>query len=157
MISKYLKQLGSSEHAKTPIVLGLFGLLPQSIFLSYVVTGSEWKWVALAMAWGYSALIFSFLGGVWWGFALANQRTEIWIYIAAVAPSLISLASYFPWTMGWDWPGPSMAWIALCLIASPLIDLKIAKLIDLPKSWLPLRWILSIGLGTMTLVIAAIA
>jgi hypothetical protein len=142
---------------QAPILLGLMGLLPQAIFLAFVLSGSEWRWVALAMGWGYAALIFSFLGGVWWGLALANQRREIWLYIAAVAPSLIALASYFPWTMGWEWPGPSMVILGLCLIASPLIDYQISKIVDLPKSWMPLRWGLSIGLGMMTLVLAVFA
>jgi Protein of unknown function (DUF3429) len=140
-----------------PILLGLMGLLPQAIFLAFVLSGSEWRWVALAMGWGYAALIFSFLGGVYWGLALANQRREIWLYLAAVVPSLIALASYFPWTMGWEWPGPSMAILGLCLIISPLVDYQISKVVTLPESWMPLRWCLSIGLGVMTLVLAVTA
>ena len=54
--------------------LGYAGLLPQIAALALFAGGGEWGWVALAAGFAYAALIFSFLGGVWWGQALAMPR-----------------------------------------------------------------------------------
>ena len=136
--------------------LGLAGLLPQAIALFLVMTDSEQRWSALAVSYGYAALIFSFLGGIWWGQALSAARAPGWIYAAAVMPSLIALATYLPWIYGLDWPGPSLAVLGVCLIASPLVDRAIGRSIPLPKGWMKLRLILSSGLGGLTLLLAAV-
>ena len=136
--------------------LGLAGLLPQAIALFLVMTDSEQRWSALAVGYGYAALIFSFLGGIWWGQALSIKNAPGWIYAAAVMPSLIALATYLPWIYGRDWPGPSLAVLGVCLIASPLVDRAIGRSIPLPDGWMKLRWILSSGLGGLTLLLAAV-
>ena len=46
-------------------LLGYAGLLPQAAAFVAVLKDGPEKWTALAMAFGYAALIFSFLGGVW--------------------------------------------------------------------------------------------
>ena len=135
--------------------VGIAGLLPQAIAVLIVIGGGEYRWSALAVGYGYAALIFSFLGGVWWGQALSTARTPGWIYAAAVAPSLIALGTYLPWIYGRDWPGPSLAVLGVCLIASPLVDRAIGRSIPLPDGWMKLRWILSSGLGGLTLLLAA--
>ncbi len=137
--------------------LGYAGLLPQAIILALVTSKSEWQWVALATGWAYAALIFSFLGGVWWGLALVGRNTANWLYVAAVAPSLIAIATYIPWTLGWNWPGPSLAVLGLCLVGSPLIDRSIGQSVVISSSWMTLRWILSLGLGGMTLMLSTLS
>ena len=136
--------------------LGLAGLLPQAIALFLVMTDSEQRWSALAVGYGYAALIFSFLGGIWWGQALSTARAPGWIYAAAVAPSLIALGTYLPWIYGRDWPGPSLAVLGVCLIASPLVDRAIGRVIPLPDGWMKLRLILSSGLGGLTLLLVVV-
>lgn len=133
-------------------ILGLAGLLPQLIALIMVLGGGTWSWIALASSFAYAALIFSFLGGVWWGQALSKpDDAPDWAFAIAVLPSLIGLALFLPWTLGWPWPGPSLFWLGLLIMASPLVDRALA-LGD--TSWMRLRWQLSIGLGGLTLIIA---
>ena len=108
------------------------------------------RWGALAIGYAYAALIFSFLGGVWWGLALRQDKAPLWIYVVAVLPSLIGVATYLPWIWGYRWPGPSLIILGLLVAASPLVDLKIG---GSPAGWMQLRWILSLGLGSLTVVL----
>lgn len=137
---------------KTVKILGFAGLLPQALAVVLVLGGGAWSWIALASSFAYAALIFSFIGGVWWGQALSlPAQAPSWAYAAAVLPSLIGVALFLPWTLGWPWPGPSLFWLALMIIVSPLIDRALAIG---GAEWMRLRWQLSIGLGGLTLIIA---
>lgn len=134
--------------------LGYLGLLPQALLLVAVASGSDLKWSALAAAFGYAAMIFSFLGGVWWGQGLARADAPSWIFAVAVAPSLIGFAAFLPWVWGFDWPGPSLLALGMGIALSPLVD----RAIDgWPSGWMTLRWRLSLGLGGMTALIGLIA
>lgn len=138
--------------------LGYAGLLPQFAALLAVFKGGPWAWTGLALAYGYAALIFSFLGGVWWGIGIARPESPRWIYLAAVTPSLIGLALWFPWMMGWTWPGPELLVLGACLALSPLVDWTIGRKVKgLPEGWMALRRNLSIGLGTLTVLIGLLA
>lgn len=131
--------------------LGLAGLLPQLLAVLMYIENGELRWTAQAMGYGYAAFIFSFLGGVWWGLALRSEQTRLWVYVAAVMPSLIAFGTYLPWIVGKTWPGPSLIILSVGIAASPLIDRKIG---DLPGGWMELRWTLSLGLGALTAVLA---
>ncbi|EDX80246.1 hypothetical protein BBAL3_1403 [Brevundimonas sp. BAL3] len=51
-------------------VLGFAGLLPQAAAVAVLILGGpDVRFAALSLAYAYAALIFSFLGGVWWGLA----------------------------------------------------------------------------------------
>ncbi len=130
--------------------LGYAGLLPQLAALALVMSGSEWQWIALASAYAYAALIFSFLGGVWWGQAIALGQPEPRALVVAVCPSLIGLALFIPWTLGWDWPGPALLYLGLLIALSPLVDRWLALG---NHAWLLLRWQLSLALGFMTMLL----
>lgn len=143
-----------------PRWLGLAGLAPQLVFVISVWLGpDEWRWTSLAAAWAYAALIFSFLGGMWWGIAavrLADGRqVPGWLWAAAVLPSLLGVLSFMPWVFGQPWPAPSLGWLGVALLASPLVDRKLGDLA--PPWWLSLRLVLSIGLGLATLLLALAA
>lgn len=145
---------------QTALIAGYSGLLPQILAAILVFTDSEYRWTGLAAAYGYAALIFSFLGGIWWGFGMTARKTDAAagpIFILAVAPSLIAFATYLPWIWGWEWPGPSLAWIGIFLIASPLADRWLQQRCHLPAGWMKLRWHLSLGLGGLTLLLAVMA
>ncbi len=131
--------------------LGLAGLLPQVLAVLMFIENGEMRWTAQAMGYGYAAIIFSFLGGVWWGLALKSQQARSWVYCAAVAPSLIAFGTYLPWIAGYSWPEPSLLVLSLCIAVSPLVDRKID---DLPEGWMQLRWILSLGLSALTAILA---
>ncbi len=139
---------------RTAMLLGYAGLLPQLLAVVLVLNGGQWSWVALAAGFAYAALIFSFLGGVWWGQALSMPEAPRWIYGAAILPSLVALALFTPWLFGARWPGPSLFWLGLLLGASPLVDRAIGAA---QPRWMRLRWHLSLGLGGLTLVLAGLA
>lgn len=140
-----------------PRWLGLAGLLPQFACLAALWFGPlEWRYTALAIAWGYAALIYSFLGGLWWGMAAsASARGEAvpgWLWVASVGPSLLALLTYLPWIFAGDWPAPSLGLLGLLILTSVWVDLRIETLA--PPWWMALRLPLSLGLGGATLLIA---
>ena len=130
--------------------LGLAGLLPQAATVAAVIKGGESRWTALALSFGYAALIFSFLGGIWWGLAMAAPRAPRWTYAVAVLPSLIALALWYPWMVGDTWPGPELVVLGALVAASPLVDRAIGFC---PPGWMALRWVLSAGLGGLTVAV----
>jgi hypothetical protein len=134
--------------------LGYAGLLPQVIAVAMLLDDATLKWIAIAGGYGYAALIFSFLGGVWWGLALNAAKPPSWLFPVAVLPSLVALASYLPWIWGLEWPEPSLWILALSLLLSPLVDSALGRHIPLPAGWLRLRVHLSTGLGLLTMVLA---
>lgn len=138
-----------------PRWLGLAGLMPQLLAMFALIGGNPVaRFVALACAFAYAALILSFLGGLWWGLAAAHGRAPVWVWIAAVAPSLIAFSSAYPWMVGEPWPGPSLKVLGIVLIGSLGVDCKLQAMGIAPRWWLGLRTPLSLGLGGITLAIA---
>ena len=129
--------------------------MPQAICLALVVQGGPERWIALAAACFYAAIILSFLGGMWWMAGLLSGLRASWVYGLAIVPSLIGWAALLPWSAGWSWPGPSLVVLALALLASPLVDRTLARHVAFPAGWLRLRVIMTGGLGFLTLLIAA--
>ena len=145
---------------KAAFIAGYAGLLPQIIAAAMVVSGSEYQWTGLALAYGYAAFIFSFIGGMWWAIGVTTRKDDVstnGIFALAVAPSLLALVTYAPWILGWEWPGPSMAWLGFFLLLSPLGDRWLGAHCALPVGWMKLRWHLSLGLGGLTLLLAGLA
>lgn len=137
--------------------LGYAGLLPQiACVLAAWFGPPEWRWSALAIGWGYAALIASFLGGLWWGLAAGSpdkgRRAPQWLWVASVMPSLIALATYLPWVFGSPWPGPSLYVLGGTIIASLLVDYRLVTV--RPVWWMSLRVPLSLGLGSATILLA---
>ena len=141
------------------LVLGLAGLLPQAAALWIVLSGDTAnRFSALATGYAYAALIFSFAGGMWWGTAAAaGDRAPRWLWVAAVLPSLIALLTAIPWAIGDPWPGPSLRALGLFLIGALGIDWRLHRAGLVPRWWMGLRSVLSIGLGAMTFVLGALA
>lgn len=136
------------------VLLGLTGILPQLLCLAVVVALPEWRWVALAAACFYAALILSFLGGLWWMLALLRGERGWEPYLLAVAPSLAGWAALLPWCFGLTWPGPSLALLGCALLASPLVDRRLGRQLALPAGWLRLRMMMASGLGLTSLALA---
>jgi len=132
--------------------LWLAGLIPQVLVVAALVTGGADVWfAALSLGYAYAALIFSFLGGLWWGLAaMGGSRTPTWAWVAAVVPSLLALASAWPWATGGTWPGPSLIFLGLAIAASLLVDLRLRAAGVTPGGWMALRVPLSLGLGGLT-------
>lgn len=134
--------------------LGYAGLLLPALTLSTMAIDPSLRWFVVVAGFGYTAFIFSFLGGIWWGLAMTRRAVPAWLWFAAVAPSLISLALFLPWAFGWEWPGPEMQILAALVLVSPLVDLAIARSRPLPMGWIRLRFQLSAGLSLLTIIIA---
>lgn len=139
--------------------LGYAGLLPQIICVTLAGIGHEYAYTALAGGFAYAAAIFSFLGGVWWGQAIANgQRRGTSVgagaYLIAVVPSLLAVALFLPWSLGWDWPGPALLYLGALILASPLVDRALGFA---AKDFFSLRVQLSVGLGALTIALGFIA
>lgn len=133
------------------------------LLLTVLFGGTQWRFGALALGWFYAALIFSFVGGTWWGLSAAASAGEsqvappAWLWGASVLPSLIALATLLPWLTGEPWPGPSLVLLGLALAASPLIDRRAAMLGLTPPWWMGLRVLLSGGLGLMAVAMGLAA
>ena len=133
-------------------VLGYAGLLPQIAALALLVSGPiEHRNFAELFAITYAALIFSFLGALWWGLAAAHvDRAPAWIWLAGVVPSLISLFVFLPWATGHLGTPSTLFTLALGIAGSALVDRRLDELKFCPPGWTNLRFVLSIGLGTLT-------
>ena len=142
-----------SKLPRAALVLGLAGLLPQILALAGTFDEAD-RYIGLAAGFFYAALIYSFLGGLWWGIATSHSGAPKWIYGAAVAPSLIAYASGIPWMNGSNWPGPSLAILGFAILLSPLIDLRLFGLNLMGRDLFRLRVILSVGLGLLTVALA---
>lgn len=134
--------------------LGYAGLLPQAICVALAASGHEYAYSALAGGFAYAAAIFSFLGGVWWGQALASGRGGAGAYLVAVMPSLIALALFLPWTFGWSWPGPQLIALGALIALSPFVDRALGFA---ARDFMRLRVQLSTGLGVLTIALGLLA
>ena len=139
------------------IVLGLSGILPQIACLVAVLLWPEWRWVALAAACFYAALIFSFLGGLWWMQALLKDERRWQPYLLSVVASIGGWAALLPWCFGWTWPGPALLVLGLAVLFSPVADRRLAAYLPVPAGWLQLRAMMATGLGTLTLILGLLA
>ena len=135
------------------LVLGAAGLAPQLWALLSTFSETN-RYIGLAAGYFYAALIFSFLGGLWWGVAVSRKEAPEWLYLAAVVPSLIAFATGIPWMTGATWPGPSLGVLGLGILAAPLVDRVLFKAGMIDRSLLWLRFGLSLGLGLLTLALA---
>lgn len=129
--------------------LGYAGLLPPALLLvlDKLLFGNHPP-ILSAFVPFYAALIFSFLGGCWWAFALREDKPSMTLLVMGVLPSIL--------TFGLIWVayavGPVTATLILAsmIALSPLADalLKIRSLV--PQWWIRLRFHLSMGLAALT-------
>lgn len=132
------------------ILLGYAGLLPPIIAIAVRMSDPVQGGAALALALLYSALILSFLGGMWWGAAASRAggaSLSIWLGLAVV-PSLVALtagAVLFASVVS------AAAIVAAGLLASLLVDLALVRAGHVPAWWMRLRVPLSVGLAVLTL------
>jgi hypothetical protein len=138
-------------------LLGLTGLLPQLAAIGLLLDGDpQSRFSALAIAYAYAALILSFLGGLWWGLAARTDTPPRWLWFASIAPSLIALVTAWPWMVGLRWPGPSLVVLGISLIGALLVDRALVRDGIAPPGWMALRVPLSLGLGVLTMLAAAL-
>ena len=135
--------------------LGYAGLLPQIVCVALAASRHEYAYTALAGGFAYAAAIFSFLGGVWWGQAIAQgKHAGAGVYLVAVMPSLLAVALFLPWSLGWDWPGPALMYLGVLIALSPLVDRALGFA---APDFMRLRVQLSGGLGALTIALGFVA
>lgn len=107
-----------------------------------------------SLALAYGALILSFVGGAWWGL-ISRSSTPVrgLVWVAAVAPSLIAFAAISIVASGLA-PSLGLVVIGTALIATLAFDHVLAGQGLCPLGWVRLRTPLSLGLGSLTLLIA---
>lgn len=145
---------GQTSLSPAARALGYAGLLPQIICIGLILIGHEWRYAALAGGFAYAAAIFSFLGGVWWGQSVQSGRAITGAYVLAVLPSLLAVALFLPWTFGWEWPGPALLYLGALIMGSPLIDRALGFA---APDFLRLRWHLSVGLGSLSIMLGLLS
>jgi vacuolar-type H+-ATPase subunit I/STV1 len=137
--------------------LGYAGLLPPLALLGMLVLhrGTLAAPMLVAVAIGYAALIFSFLGGVWWGL-LAGSGRRVGFASAAlsVMPSLVALVLVFATTRA---PVIAPLMLAGFVALSPVVDRELARHGLVPRWWLPLRLVLSVSLAGLTAAAVLVA
>ena len=139
---------------RVAFLLGLSGLLPQILAAAICLHPPHVAFGQFA-AFLYAALIFSFLGGLWWGIAATNQAAPRWLYAVAVMPTLIAYGAGLLWIVRGGSAGTSLNVVGIGLLVSPLIDWQLDRRGLVPGRWLTMRMMLSLGLGALT-VLAAI-
>ncbi len=135
------------------LTLGLTGLLPQMLAAAISLHPPHAAFGQFA-AFLYAALIFSFLGGLWWGIAAVNQAAPRWLYLVSVMPTLIALGAGLLWIAQTGSPAQSLRIVGVGLLLAPLVDWHLNRRSLVPKGWLTMRVILSGGLGALTLLVA---
>lgn len=137
-------------------LLGFAGLLPQAAALALVTAGGEASGAGAMLAFGYGALILSFLGGIWWAIAMRRTGTpQALLATVAVVPSLVPLALGIALVTSGELPAVLVALGVAILMTLP-IDARLARLGEAPAGWLRLRVPLSVGLGALTIAAGAL-
>lgn len=136
---------------ETPLILGYAGLLPQFAGVATCFFGGDSD-LGPMFAFGYATLILSFIGGIWWGFAMRDPEGQGQAATLAVIPSLIaaslillSIARLLP--LSWALIALGCAVILTLLIDRRMVDRGIA-----PQGWMAMRAPLSVGLGALTIL-----
>lgn len=137
---------------RTARLLGFAGLLPSAGALALILAG----WVeAAAIAAFYPLLILSFLGGIWWGFAMRAGAGQPALVAVAVMPSLVALALAFGILLSGG-SGWSLVAIGIALMLTLPVDRWLVRRALAPADWMRLRVPLSTGLATLTILAGAL-
>jgi hypothetical protein len=157
-IAQRTDRTGSTSIPRLARWLGFAGLIPQVLIAALVMGGPpKVGVVASGLGLSYAALILSFIGGAWWGFAAqAKERVPPWLWLAAVLPSIVAFASLATASVGRS-AVPGLLVQSAALITALVIDLALAARELCPPGWLSLRAPLSLGLGALCILIASFA
>jgi|SRR5271165_4552252 len=129
--------------------LGLAGLIPFAGLALLVAFNPELKAEAAAALLVYGAVIFSFLGGIRWGFAVLEGEAAGWTaYGLSVVPSLVAWVAAL-------WGGPlGLLILALALVLWYAFERSAPPAIALPGWYLNLRGLLT-AIAALSLSFAA--
>lgn len=134
-------------------LLGYAGLLPPIGCVAGVAAFPDQRALLLDAGFGYAALIYSFLGGLWWGQGVAQGRATAGLFAVAVVPSLLAWGLMLLQRHGLSVLTTLVA-LGMAILVSPLVDLRLARAGGSTRGWIALRLQLSTGLGLLTLALA---
>ncbi len=136
-------------------MLGYSGLLPMVGCVAGLVLLPTHRVAVADAGFGYAVLIFSFLGGLWWGQGVAHGKATPALFTVAVLPSLIAWGLMLLRLLGWTVQEALVA-LGAAILLSPIVDLMLARKQSSMNGWIALRLQLSTGLGALTLVLAVL-
>lgn len=140
---------------RTAFALGHAGLLPQMAAVAFALDRDRGTPL---FALFYALLILSFLGGMWWGFAMrrADDPAQGRLALLAVVPSLVAvailLAAFVTGRLDW-----ALVAAGTALFLTLPVDRALVRGGDAPANWMRLRVPLSLGLGALTILAGWIA
>lgn len=142
---------------EAPLILGYAGLLPQIAAVATCAFGGDSD-IGPMFAFGYAILILSFLGGIWWGFAMrtgegseatwGQGRIATWAVMPSLFGSaliLLSIAHVVPMSL-------ALVLLGSAVMLTLLVDRRLRDAGHTPEGWMALRIPLSIGLGSLTIL-----
>ncbi len=133
-------------------LLGYAGLLPQAGLLALALGLADSTGLIHGLAMFYAGLILSFLGGIWWGFAMRRPDGPGALVWLAVAPTVVTVALTALAV------GGSLRWamvgLAVTLFLTLPVDRHLVRTGEAPAGWMGLRVPLSLGLGALTILTA---
>ncbi|MEH3038157.1 MAG: DUF3429 domain-containing protein [Sphingomonas adhaesiva] len=140
---------------RAAVALGFAGLLPQMAAVALLLGDVP---IATAAAFGYALLILSFLGGIWWGFAMHRRgdATQGRLALLAVVPNLVAFAILLAATVTGHVEWGLVATGSAILLTLP-VDRMLVRRGDAPADWMRLRVPLSVGLGALTILAGALS
>lgn len=134
-------------------MLGYAGLLPLIGCVAGLGLLPMHRALLLDAGFGYAALIFGFLGGLWWGQGIARGKASPALFTFAVLPSLIAWGLILLRLLGWTTEAALLV-LGAAILLSPIVDLALARTETSVRGWIALRLQLSTGLGALTLALA---
>ncbi|SEN74350.1 Protein of unknown function [Sphingomonas gellani] len=131
--------------------LGIAGLLPQ-IAAVWLAVRDPGVGVGEFLAFLYASVIVSFLGGIWWGFAMLRAgRSQARLATVAILPSLAVVAIGLGGFL-FDQPDVALIVLGVTVMLTLVVDYHLFRIGEAPAGWMALRVPLSIGLGALTIV-----
>lgn len=125
------------------LLLGLAGLIPPVVLTVVALFDiSLFAPSTPGFVLTYAAVILSFVGGSWWGFAVREQRPSWLLMILAVVPALAGWAAIFSFQ-----PPSALFGLGGALIATLVVDALLVRRRLAPGWWMKLRVPLSVGLA----------
>jgi len=151
----------SGRVGRVASMLGFAGLLPPLATTAAIGVGRGDPGLGtllgpiVGLAVLYPLVILSFLGGMWWGFAMRRDAGQGRSAAIAVVPSLAAVA-----LLGAIGVTGQVGWGLLGIGAAVLLTLPVDRHLvatgEAPAGWMALRVPLSVGLGGLTILAGAL-
>jgi peptidoglycan/LPS O-acetylase OafA/YrhL len=132
-------------------ILGFAGLLPQVVAVAALMLGLD-STIGHTFAFAYAGLIFSFVGGAWWGLVMRRPHHQGAMLIIATLPSLLVAALLLALASAVLPLRLALVLLGGGLMLTLSVDRHLVAKGDAPAGWMVLRTPLSLGLGVLTLI-----